>query len=72
LSSLNRREREVLARVSDGMRNKAIAVDLGIAESTVKFHVAGLLKKLAVSSRGEAAVIGIRTGLTASVDSAQP
>ncbi|WP_245915241.1 helix-turn-helix transcriptional regulator [Nocardia fluminea] len=68
LNALNRREREVLARVAAGMRNRAIADDLGIAESTAKFHVAGLLKKLAVSSRGEAAVIGIRAGLTATFD----
>ncbi|MFE7718543.1 LuxR C-terminal-related transcriptional regulator [Nocardia rhizosphaerihabitans] len=72
LNSLNRREREVLARVATGARNKAIAQDLGIAESTVKFHVAGLLKKLAVSSRGEAAVIGMRVGLTATPDTAHP
>ncbi|MFD3702114.1 LuxR C-terminal-related transcriptional regulator [Nocardia sp. NPDC058658] len=71
LASLNRREREVLARVVAGLRNRAIADDLGIAESTVKFHVAGLLKKLAVSSRGEAAAIGIRAGLPPIVDSAQ-
>ncbi|MBC7301891.1 MAG: LuxR family transcriptional regulator [Nocardia sp.] len=71
LSSLNRREREVLARVAAGMRNKAIAHNLGIAESTAKFHVANLLKKLAVPSRGEAAVIGMRAGLTATVDSVQ-
>ncbi|WP_324195358.1 LuxR C-terminal-related transcriptional regulator [Nocardia abscessus] len=70
LSLLNRRERDVLALVAAGMRNKAIAEDLGIAESTVKFHVAGLLKKLAVSSRGEAAVIGLRAGLAARFDSA--
>ncbi len=63
LTSLNRREREVLALIAAGMRNKAIAAELGVAESTIKFHVAGLLKKLDVSSRGEAAVIGIRAGL---------
>ncbi len=58
LATLNRREREVLALISAGKRNKAIAVDLGVAESTVKFHVAGILKKLKVSSRGEAAALG--------------
>lgn len=63
LANLNRREREVLAYVAAGMRNKAIATELGIAESTVKFHVAGLLKKLDVSSRGEAAALGMRAGL---------
>ncbi|MFI9534363.1 response regulator transcription factor [Nocardia fusca] len=63
LATLNRREREVLSLVAAGMRNKAIAAELGVAESTVKFHVAGLLKKLDVSSRGEAAAIGMQAGL---------
>ncbi|MEV4239163.1 response regulator transcription factor [Nocardia sp. NPDC050408] len=63
LARLNAREREVLALVAEGKRNKAIAVQLGVAESTVKFHVTALLRKLAVSSRGEAAAIGIRAGL---------
>ncbi|MFI5716108.1 response regulator transcription factor [Nocardia sp. NPDC051750] len=63
LAILNRREREVLSLVAAGMRNKAIATELGVAESTVKFHVAGLLKKLEVSSRGEAAAIGMQAGL---------
>ncbi|MGV9926527.1 response regulator transcription factor [Nocardia rhamnosiphila] len=63
LTALNRREREVLTLVAAGMRNKAIAAELGVAESTVKFHIAGLLKKLDVSSRGEAAAIGMQTGL---------
>lgn len=63
LTRLNAREREVLALVAEGKRNKVIAAQLGVAESTVKFHVAALLKKLAVSSRGEAAAIGMRAGL---------
>ena len=53
----------MLALVAAGKRNKVIAQELGVAESTVKFHVAGVLKKLAVSTRGEAAVIGLRAGL---------
>ncbi|MGV9546035.1 LuxR C-terminal-related transcriptional regulator [Nocardia beijingensis] len=60
LARLNRREREVLALVSAGKRNKTIAAELGVAESTVKFHVAGMLKKLRVTSRGEAAALGLR------------
>ena len=63
LGRLNRREREVLALLAMGKRNKAIAAQLGVAESTAKFHVAGLLKKLEVSSRMEAAAIGVRAGL---------
>ncbi|HWS34425.1 MAG TPA: LuxR C-terminal-related transcriptional regulator [Actinoplanes sp.] len=57
LSRLNKRELEVLRLVALGRRNKSIGEELGVTESTVKFHVAGLLKKLEVSSRGEAAAL---------------
>lgn len=59
LSSLNAREREVLHLLAQGRRNKAIADALGITESTVKFHVTGVLRKLEVSSRGEAAALAL-------------
>ncbi|MEV0688160.1 LuxR C-terminal-related transcriptional regulator [Nocardia sp. NPDC050378] len=65
LERLNPRQREVLAFVASGMRNKVIAAELGVAESTVKFHIAGILKKLEVTSRGEAAAVGLRAGLAA-------
>ncbi|XVU27705.1 LuxR C-terminal-related transcriptional regulator [Actinoplanes sp. CA-054009] len=59
LARLNRRELEVLRLVTQGKRNKAIGAELGVTESTVKFHVAGLLKKLEVASRGEAAALAL-------------
>ncbi|WP_020419805.1 LuxR C-terminal-related transcriptional regulator [Amycolatopsis sp. ATCC 39116] len=63
LTNLNRREREVLALLAQGKRNKAIAAELGVTESTVKFHVTGVLQKLEVSSRGEAAALALGAGL---------
>ncbi|WP_327101575.1 LuxR C-terminal-related transcriptional regulator [Nocardia vinacea] len=65
LSTLNPRELEVLAYLAAGMRNKAIAAELNISESTVKFHVAGVLKKLDVANRGEAGAIGVQAGILA-------
>lgn len=59
VADLNAREREVLAGLSSGKRNKVIADELGISESTVKFHVGKILKKLGVSTRGEAVAIGL-------------
>lgn len=65
LSTLNPRELEVLAHIAVGKRNRAIAAELGISESTIKFHVASVLKKLDVANRGEAAAIGIQAGIMA-------
>ncbi|MET8228941.1 LuxR C-terminal-related transcriptional regulator [Streptomyces sp. NPDC004082] len=57
LTSLGERELEVLTRLALGHRNRAIAQELHITESTVKFHVANILTKLGVGSRGEAAAL---------------
>jgi two-component system, NarL family, response regulator LiaR len=63
---LTAREREVLALVARGMSNKRIAVELGIAEKTVKTHVAHVLAKLGATDRTEAAVVALRSGLIGS------
>ncbi|OZC84249.1 helix-turn-helix transcriptional regulator [Rhodococcus sp. 06-412-2C] len=65
LSGLNPREREVLGFLANGKRNKDIAVKLGIGESTVKFHVASILRKLEVNTRGEAGALGMEAGIRA-------
>ncbi|MGP8296625.1 helix-turn-helix transcriptional regulator [Streptomyces inhibens] len=57
LIALGERELQVLARLALGHRNRAIAQELHISESTVKFHVAKILTKLGVESRGEAAAL---------------
>ncbi|MQS14977.1 response regulator transcription factor [Streptomyces kaniharaensis] len=61
--SLQPREREVLDQLAQGRRNREIAQALHISESTVKFHVANILAKLGVASRGEAAALAHRAGL---------
>ncbi len=52
---LSQREQEVLARIAAGDSNKHIARALDISPHTVKRHVANILDKLALSSRGQAA-----------------
>ncbi len=57
------RETQTLQGISRGLSNRAIAAELGIAENTVKNHVRGVLEKLDVASRTEAALYAVREGL---------
>jgi NarL family two-component system response regulator LiaR len=60
---LTRREREVLCLIAAGRSNKRIALELGIAEKTVKTHVGHVLAKLGVADRTQAALLAVRAGL---------
>jgi two-component system, NarL family, response regulator LiaR len=62
--TLTRREREVLCLIAAGRSNKRIALELGVAEKTVKTHVGHVLAKLGVSDRTQAALLAVRAGLT--------
>jgi DNA-binding NarL/FixJ family response regulator len=59
---LTERELEVLGLLARGMANKQIAVELGISEHTVKFHVSSIYTKLNVTNRTEAVRAGLRGG----------
>jgi NarL family two-component system response regulator LiaR len=63
IQQLTRREREVLELIALGHSNKRIALELGIAEKTVKTHVGHLLAKLGVADRTQAAVLAVERGL---------
>lgn len=65
LAALGSREVQVLEHLVAGRRNRVIAERLGVSESTVKFHVAGVMRKLGVSTRGEAAALGAEAGIRA-------
>jgi two-component system response regulator DevR len=53
---LSLRERQVLEYIADGLTNRQIAERLDLAEKTVKNYVSGLLAKLGMESRTQAAV----------------
>ena len=53
---LTRREREILALVSEGLSNQAVGKMLWVTEQTVKFHLSNIYRKLNVSNRTEASV----------------
>lgn len=57
---LSPRQREILLLLVKGHSNKQIARTLGLANGTVKIHVAALFHKLQVTSRTAAAVAGAR------------
>jgi NarL family two-component system response regulator LiaR len=63
VDTLTRREREVLCLLAAGRSNKRIALQLGIAEKTVKTHVGHVLAKLGVADRTQAALIAVRARL---------
>ena len=44
--SLSPREQEVMARVTSGLLNKQIAVELGVSEVTVKVHRGNVMRKM--------------------------
>jgi DNA-binding CsgD family transcriptional regulator/tetratricopeptide (TPR) repeat protein len=54
---LTRREAEILALLSEGLRNAAIAKRLFLSTKTVDHHVSAILAKLGVPSRAEAIAV---------------
>ncbi|MET0683728.1 MAG: response regulator transcription factor [Solirubrobacteraceae bacterium] len=63
IDQLTPREREVLRLIADGLSNKRIARELGVAEKTVKTHVGHVLAKLELTDRTQAALYAVREGL---------
>ncbi len=64
LASLSGREREILALIADGLTNRQMGERLFLAEKTVKNYVSGLLSKLGMQRRTQAAVYGAEVGRT--------
>jgi two-component system, NarL family, nitrate/nitrite response regulator NarL len=57
------REREILVLLARGASNKEMARELSLAESTIKIHVQNILRKLNLSSRVQAAVYAVESGI---------
>jgi DNA-binding NarL/FixJ family response regulator len=62
-TSLSVREREVLTLVGEGATNREIAQKLFVSEHTIKVHLRGILSKLSLRNRQQAAVFAEREGL---------
>ncbi|NTV10359.1 MAG: response regulator transcription factor [Zoogloea sp.] len=59
---LSPRELDILRCLAKGPSNKEIARELDLAESTVKIHVQSILRKLALTSRVQAALYAVEHG----------
>lgn len=63
VGQLSQRELEVLKLMVEGKSNPEIAADLYLSPNTVKTHIRGIMNKLAVDDRVQAAVVALRAGL---------
>jgi DNA-binding NarL/FixJ family response regulator len=67
-SPLSAREREIVALVAQGYKNKEMAEKMFISEQTVKNHLHNIFDKLGVSDRLELALYAIHKGLHVNAD----
>ncbi|HET8644465.1 MAG TPA: response regulator transcription factor [Vicinamibacteria bacterium] len=63
VAALSPRERQVLALVTRGLTNRAIADALVVAPNTVKVHLRNILDKLHLRNRQQAAAFATQQGL---------
>lgn len=63
ISSLTDRERQVIALIGEGLKNRQIADRLFISETTVRHHLTAIFGKLEVSDRLELLIRAYRLGL---------
>jgi DNA-binding NarL/FixJ family response regulator len=63
IATLTEREREVVALIGEGLKNKQIASRLFISETTVRHHLTSIFDKLGTSDRLELVIYAYRHGL---------
>jgi DNA-binding NarL/FixJ family response regulator len=63
VGQLSQRELEVLKLMVEGYSNPEIAAALYLSPNTVKTHIRGIMNKLAVDDRVQAAVVALRAGI---------
>ena len=61
LTTLTPRQREVLSLIAEGDSNREMAGKLGIAEGTIRIHVAAILKGLDLRNRTQAALLAVQS-----------
>ena len=63
IGQLSARELDVLKLIVEGYSNPEIANALYLSPNTIKTHIRGIMNKLAVDDRVQAAVVALRAGL---------
>lgn len=63
IAQLSQREMDVLQLVVRGLNNSEIATELFLSPNTIKTHLRGIMNKLSVDDRVQAAVAALRAGL---------
>jgi two-component system nitrate/nitrite response regulator NarL len=63
LSDLTPREMEILQLIIEGHSNRCIALQVGICEKTVEFHLDRIYTKIGVHTRLRAAMWAIQQGM---------
>jgi FixJ family two-component response regulator len=72
VDALTPTERKVFDLVVRGKLNKQIALDLGTAERTIKWHRHNLMQKLQIHSLAELVSLAERLGLISALDRPNP
>jgi PAS domain S-box-containing protein len=62
IETLTRQQRNVLKLMARGLRNRQIGEELGLTEKTIKMHRSALVRRLGVSTAGEAMRLAIEAG----------
>jgi two-component system NarL family response regulator len=60
---LTTREHEVLVLVAQGLTYKEVAVKLGLAERTIKYHMGEIITRLHLENRAQVIEYARRSGL---------
>lgn len=61
LTTLTKRELEILSSLAAGHTNKQIAAEKAVSTNTVKYHIRNLFQKLDVSNRGQAIALYLKS-----------
>ena len=72
ISSLTKRERDIIKLVSRGYKNKLVAQHLAISDVTVRHHLTSIFSKLELTDRFELIIYAYKNGLADMSENSEP